>query len=242
MEYLRDQESSLLYLLPAVADMAKETLHQQGPDFMMTLGLLPPYTLDDVKQAYMRKARLAHPDHGGDAKEFLEIGEAYQQAQDYLAMRSDRRGWIASQMDRYLAQSQLEDRLRELGASVSNPHTDWLAKSFGDLAELTACIDSIELPPGSDGDAVIDLMVSEQESLSKLRRIVLTDCSVTIDRALLLANFGLLRHINLSKNRLDGRISQIITSLPMLRELRLERTGVGWLQRSKINTVLKGRN
>ena len=38
--------------------------------FMVLLGLLPPYTLDDVKRAYLDKVRTAHPDHGGDLDDF----------------------------------------------------------------------------------------------------------------------------------------------------------------------------
>ena len=38
---------------------------------MIVLGLLPPYSLDDVHKAYKAKALIAHPDRGGAAADFL---------------------------------------------------------------------------------------------------------------------------------------------------------------------------
>ena len=35
------------------------------PDFMAMLGLMPPYALEDVKAAYLAKAKELHPDKGG---------------------------------------------------------------------------------------------------------------------------------------------------------------------------------
>lgn len=211
------------------------------PDFMATLGLLPPYTLDDVKQAYKKKALLAHPDHGGNPQVFQEIQEAYQNALGFLSLRDDRRGWIANQMDRYLAQQGLEDRLIQLGATVKDPHTDWLERSYGDFAELTSVIDSIELPAGGDGNALIDLMVSDKNHLGSLKRVILADCGVTIDRALQLGQFHTLRHIDLCKNRLSGRVTELISTLPMLKELRIEQSSVSWWHRQKIKRQLSKR-
>ena len=50
------------------------------PDFMIALGLLPPYTVEDVKRAYFDRALSAHPDRGGSAEEFIKLHEAYTQA------------------------------------------------------------------------------------------------------------------------------------------------------------------
>ena len=88
------------------------------PPFMTALGLLPPYTLDDVKQAYLDKVQSVHPDHGGTIAEFRQIQQAYEQAQEFLVIQSNRRSWIASQMDRYIAQQELEQELRALGAEI----------------------------------------------------------------------------------------------------------------------------
>ena len=48
---------------------------------MMTLGLLPPYTREDIQAAYREKAKTTHPDHGGSVTDFEELHEAYERAQ-----------------------------------------------------------------------------------------------------------------------------------------------------------------
>jgi hypothetical protein len=213
----------------------------QRPDFMATLGLFPPYTVEDVKQAYMVKIRTAHPDHGGDAEEFRRIQEAYEQAQEYLAIRSDRRGWIASQMDNYLAQQAVEDRLRELGGECTSQHTDWLQKSFGDFAELTSAVESIELSDSPAGNEVIDLIVRHQAAMQRLKRLTLVGCGVSIDRALQLSRFKLLQSIDLRRNKLDKRIAELVPALPQLRELQVDRAAVGWLGAMQLGRQLRQR-
>ncbi len=47
------------------------------PDYMVELGLAPPYTQADVMQAYYAKAKKVHPDHGGTAEEFRALQEAF---------------------------------------------------------------------------------------------------------------------------------------------------------------------
>ena len=60
------------------------------PDFMVTLGLAPPYAAEDVKAAYLSKAKELHPDHGGTADEFHALQDAFEKAERYLEFRSDR--------------------------------------------------------------------------------------------------------------------------------------------------------
>src|SRR4029079_17625433 len=56
---------------------------QNRPEFMVTLGLLPPYSAEDIKAAYFEKARAAHPDLGGTAQDFIRLQDAYQKAVEY---------------------------------------------------------------------------------------------------------------------------------------------------------------
>ena len=44
------------------------------------LGLEPTATSDEVKQAYRNKARLLHPDLGGDPAEFAALNASYKEA------------------------------------------------------------------------------------------------------------------------------------------------------------------
>jgi hypothetical protein len=43
---------------------------------LLVLGIAPPYSVDDVKRAYKRRARTAHPDAGGSHIEFIRLQEA----------------------------------------------------------------------------------------------------------------------------------------------------------------------
>ena len=46
--------------------MTAKPICDSGPlEYMATLSLLPPYSLDDVKAAYRAKVLETHPDHGG---------------------------------------------------------------------------------------------------------------------------------------------------------------------------------
>ncbi len=49
------------------------------------LGLGKTATLDEVKEAYRRVAREAHPDRGGDAKAMAEINRAYDTVIQYIS-------------------------------------------------------------------------------------------------------------------------------------------------------------
>ena len=65
---------------------------------MIQLGVSPPYTEEDINQAFRAKAKLVHPDHGGSAREFHILQTAFEKAKQYVEFRSDRRQWIASKM------------------------------------------------------------------------------------------------------------------------------------------------
>ena len=49
------------------------TPEPQRPPFMVTLGLLPPYTREDIQEAYHEKAKTTHPDRGGSASDFEKL-------------------------------------------------------------------------------------------------------------------------------------------------------------------------
>ena len=51
-----------------------------------TLGLTMPITEADVSRAYRRKAKLYHPDHGGDPGKFKIVQQAYEEAMALTAL------------------------------------------------------------------------------------------------------------------------------------------------------------
>jgi len=50
------------------------------------LGLSVPYTQDELKAAYRRRAKETHPDAGGDESAFKEVAEAYRTLDQPLAV------------------------------------------------------------------------------------------------------------------------------------------------------------
>lgn len=51
---------------------------------LMRLGLGWPFTADDLKRAYRRKALETHPDRGGNAEDFHAVRKAYEALSDAI--------------------------------------------------------------------------------------------------------------------------------------------------------------
>ena len=92
--------------------------HDQKWNFFATLGLMPPCTVEDVKQAYLAKATKAHPDTGGDVESFKQLQEAYKQGTEYARSHSILTSWFKSSIKRYVHREHLVDELRRLGGRV----------------------------------------------------------------------------------------------------------------------------
>jgi DnaJ-class molecular chaperone len=104
----------------------------QTPECLVILGLRPPLTLEDVKQAYMAKAMKAHPDRGGDPQEFIRLQKAFDDANEYVKFKASKIEWLASKIDAYAQQQEVATETIERGGSIEMEETDWLRRSFGD--------------------------------------------------------------------------------------------------------------
>ena len=213
----------------------------QRPEFMAILGLLPPYTMEDVKGAYRDKAQTAHPDYGGNVAEFRRIQAAYEEAQRYVVFRSDKRAWIAAQMERYAAQEQLEQQLRELGAEVEHQEADWLQRSYGDFAQLTATIETVRLHDSPQGNRVIQLLVDNHTLVGSLKRLELVRCQLTEDAVLSLSCLQLLEQLDLRHNRLNAQVVPLAAAIPNLMEFATEGNSLGLWGRWKLARLLRQR-
>ncbi|MFZ4732985.1 MAG: J domain-containing protein, partial [Pirellulales bacterium] len=69
------------------------------PECLVILGLLPPVTAEDVKQAYLAKAMAAHPDRGGDPAAFIRLQKAYEEAKEFVQFKAGKLEWIASKVE-----------------------------------------------------------------------------------------------------------------------------------------------
>jgi hypothetical protein len=206
---------------------------------MVTLGLLPPYTADDVERAYLAKIKDIRPDLGGDREAFYAVQNAYVQAKEYVKFRGDRRGWIAKRMDEYLAVQEVVDRLKQLGAQVETSSVNWLQKSFGDFAELSESVVGVKLNGAANGDDVLDYLITNRDKLLELRRLDLEGSVVSDSAVRQLSVFRRLQELNLNRTPISWQALHIVEWLPELDTVHVEGTGLKWLTRRKLAAQLR---
>jgi len=206
---------------------------------MVTLGLLPPYTAEDVEKAYLAKIKEIRPDLGGDREAFYEVQNAYMQAKEYVKFRGDRYGWIAKRIDEYLAVQEVIERLKRFGADVETNTLDWLKKSFGDFAELSESVLAIRLNGAANGDDVIAYMVEHHPQLMELRRLDLAGSVVSDAAVRQLSVFRRLAELDLSRTSITWAALHIAQWLPELETVRIEGTGIGLFARRRLAAQLR---
>jgi hypothetical protein len=214
------------------------------PDFMVLLGLLPPYTLDDIQQSYRQLALKLHPDRGGKIAEFVELQTAYERAKEYIQFRTDKRKWIAARIERYAQTQSVAAELEAFGAEVDFSEAEWLQKSFGDFADLASGIRSVRYCNSTQTEALIEKMIQEIDCLRSLRSLDLTGSLVTNGTLLNLRNFPELAQLNLCGTKAGNRVLHLVKDLRMLERVDLAGTRVGsvtWLQIQRILTKRKKR-
>ena len=215
--------------------------HDHRPEFMVTLGLAPPYAIEDVKQAYREKARATHPDRGGSAAAFAAVHEAFERAQAYLEFRQDRRGWIAGKMARYAALQDAIAQLEQLGAEVTAYAPEWLEQSYGDFAQLTEHVTKIRLADSPAPTPFIDAMVENYASLRELQTLELPGCRLTDNDVLHLSVFQQLRKLDLSRTPITKQSLAVVDAIESLRELNLDDTSIGWWAKRGVASQLARR-
>ena len=212
-----------------------QPLPPERPECMSVLGLLPPYTAEDVKQAYFEKVKTAHPDVGGNVADFLRLQEAYQQANEYVDFRKSRMEWLAAHMDQYLKQSLVTDELTRLGGRVKIQEIDWHRKAFGeDFAQIMATIVSIHLCGPEIGDEVIELLVKEHGLLHRLRILDFRWSRIGDGDLRCLRIFSGLHDLDLRGTQITLRASRIVRWFPHLHRLGIDRSNAPLLDRLRL--------
>jgi hypothetical protein len=209
------------------------------PACMVTLGLLPPYTAEDVEKAYLTKLKQIRPDLGGDRQAFYAVQSAYAQAKEYVKFRGDRRGWIARQMDEYLGVQEVIERLRQLGADVATDSLDWLRRSFGEFAQLTEAVISVQIHKAPNGDEVLEYMVSHHARLLELRHLDLAGSKISDAAVRQLSVFRHLAELNLNHTSITWEGLHVVSWLPELEMVHVEGTGLKWLTRQRLARQLR---
>ncbi len=208
----------------------------QRPAFLTTLGLLPPVSEEDVKQAYLVKVRQAHPDHGGSADEFIRIQQAYERALEYVRFKAGRRQWLARWIDNYAEQESVMDEIRRMGGQPTVETCDWVEEEVGpDFATVLDKLIGIRLEGSEVDDRFVSRFAQWHRPLAALRTLELVDTQISSAGAGYLTGLTSLRRLDLSGSSVGPRGAEaLIESLPRLEWIGLRGTRVGLLDRLRL--------
>lgn len=203
-------------------------------EFLEVLGLAPPVTLEDVKQAYLEKVKTAHPDKGGTAEVFQKLQHAFEQATQYANFRVDRMKWLGVQVERYAAQQSVIKHVESLGGQVEVLAIEWMKKSFGeDFSQLMDRVTGITLQGQAITDATLEHLVREQPVLQSLQSIDIANSQISDTGALMLRVFQELRRIDLTGTSVTNEALHLADWLPELRWLGVRGTNVSMVGKLK---------
>jgi len=205
-------------------------------DFLTVLGLAPPVTEEDVKQAYLVKARTAHPDQGGSVEAFKQLQEAFEQATEYARFKAGRMQWLSRWVEQYAEQDKVVDWIKALGGVADVKSSDPLSRSIGpDFAVVLDKVVGIRLSGDKIDDAVLAELAAKRRLLAGLRKLELLNTRVTPVGLLKLRELESLRELDLNGTEADPlAIDAILRDLPRLETLGLDNTGISWPARMKM--------
>jgi hypothetical protein len=205
-------------------------------EFLTVLGLAPPVTEEDVKQAYLVKARTAHPDQGGCIEAFKRLQEAFEQATEYARFKSSRMKWLSRWVEQYAEQEALIEEVKGWGGEVEVSSSDPLSRSIGpDFAAVLDKLVGIRLKGPSIDDSTITQLVSKRRMLAGLRKLGLIDTAVSELGLLKLRKLDTIRHLDLSGTEVDPTALEVVLrDMRSLESITLDRTGIGWPAKVKL--------
>lgn len=205
-------------------------------EFLVILGLKPPVSVEDVKQAYLDKAKTAHPDRGGDAQAFIRLHEAFEQATEYARFKAGRMQWLSGWVEQYAEQQALIDETKALGGETQVESVEWLGQTIGtDFATVMDRLVGLRLSGPKIDDAVIIQLASKLRRQAGLHRLELVNTRVTAVGLQQLHRCESLRHLDLSGTKVGAAaVESLVRDLDRLETLVLCDTGIGWAARLKL--------
>jgi hypothetical protein len=204
----------------------------QIPECLAILGLRPPLTLEDVKQAYMAKAMKAHPDRGGDPQEFIRLQKAFDDANEFVKFKASKIEWLASKIDAYSQQQEVVSETIERGGEVEMEETDWLRRSFGeDFGHVADKLVTVRLRGPAANDLFAILLGFRAESLKDLAVLDLTGGSITDEGLLQLKALKNLRSLDLRGTAVGKLAAEIPSWFENLDFLGLPKGALGMFAR-----------
>jgi len=214
----------------------------QDLEFLHVLGLAQPVSVDDVKQAYLEKAKAAHPDHGGDPQQFIRLQEAFEQAMEYARFKAGRMQWLSRWVEQYAEQQQLVDEIKGLGGEVNVESVDWLAQSIGsDFATVQERVVTVRLTGRHVDDGILLKMGIERRILAGLQRLELVNTKVTSLGLRQLYDCHSLQHLDLSGTPVSlTAVESLIEKLRQLESIVLRDLGIGWWSQANLRLRHRG--
>ena len=202
---------------------------------MAELGLLPPYTENDVKQAYYGKARRAHPDAGGSSERFKRLQSAYEKATDYVLAHQPQWLFIAGSVDTYEKQQRLIEKLKRYGAVIAFEKAVGVSRNWGDeLGQVFERIVSIQLTGPAVDDGVIDLLVRYKAILGKLRRLSLAGSNVSDSGIERLKALPSIQSLDVRNTPISGKGLKVVDWLPELHTLDIRGASIGCMAYARL--------
>jgi len=173
-------------------------LAPQHPECLVVLGLLPPVTAEDIKQAYLVKAMAMHPDRGGDPQQFIRLQKAFEEANEFVKFKASKLEWLAAKIDAYSQQQEVVSETIDRGGEVEMEETDWLRKSFGeDFGHVADKLVAVRLHGLAANDLFAILLGFRAESLQDLAVLDLAGGGLTDEGLLQLKGLKNLRFLDL---------------------------------------------
>src|SRR5262245_51150158 len=161
--------------IPPPASSSGAHAAEARPDFLVTLGLIPPCTVEDVKQAYLAKVKTAHPDVGGSVAEFRKLQEAFERATEWARFRASRIAWLSTWIEKYVDQDGVVSEIQRRGGKVHLEGVDWLRRSFGDdFSQVAEKVTGIEMHGPAFDDKTIAWLGDHRTTLTSIKSLDLT--------------------------------------------------------------------
>ena len=210
-------------------------------EFLAVLGLKPPVTVDDVKQAYIDKAKDAHPDRGGDPQAFMRLHEAFEQATEYARFKAGRMQWLSGWVEQYAEQQEIINEVKSLGGETEVESVESLGQTLGtDFAAVMDRLARVRLSGQHIDDSTFIPLAERLRRQAGVPCVELVNTSVTGVALRELYRFDSLRHLDLSGTKVAAPVAEgLLGALDRLETLGLRDSGIGWATRMKLKLAYR---
>jgi hypothetical protein len=174
-----------------------------------------------------------HPDRGGSPQEFLQLQDAYEQAQQYIERSLLNRDWLSRHVEPYIRQQELVDEIHRRRGEVRIDKVDWAENSLGDYAALLERIGGLDFSQTSDTDGLLKFLARYRLDLQCVTDIDFSGSDLTDTGLAQLGALQILRlkRLNLARTQVSPQALKSVRIAPYLEWLDLGGIRAGWLTR-----------